>query len=111
MRVLVIEDDAILGAALQEFLNDQGYAVDWLQEGESALKELDAQVYDLLLLDLNLPGISGLDVLRQLRQQGNAIPVLILTARDGVDDPAHGGKVIDDENFYIFLYHLHSPNE
>ncbi|GHC37408.1 DNA-binding response regulator [Alcaligenes pakistanensis] len=90
MRVLVIEDDAILGAALQEFLNDQGYAVDWLQEGESALKELTAQVYDLLLLDLNLPGISGLDVLRQLRRQGNAIPVLILTARDGVDDRVGG---------------------
>ncbi|HRL21139.1 response regulator transcription factor [Alcaligenes sp. SDU_A2] len=90
MRVLVIEDDATLGAALQEYLSDQGYAVDWLQEGESALKELVAQVYDLLLLDLNLPGISGLDVLRRLRQQGNAVPVLILTARDGVDDRVLG---------------------
>ena len=90
MRVLVIEDDATLGAALQEFLSDQGYAVDWLQEGESALKELGAQVYDLLLLDLNLPGISGLDVLRHLRQQGNPIPVLILTARDGIEDRVSG---------------------
>ena len=90
MRVLVIEDDTTLGHALQEFLADQGYAVDWLTEGDRVLGALAGQPYDLLLLDLNLPGMSGLDVLRQLRQDGNQVPVLILTARDGIDDRVAG---------------------
>ncbi|KAG1077722.1 hypothetical protein G6F40_016987 [Rhizopus arrhizus] len=74
MRVLVIEDDTTLGHALQEFLADQGYAVDWLTEGDRVLGALAGQPYDLMLLDLNLPGMSGLDVLRQLRQDGNQVP-------------------------------------
>lgn len=90
MRLLVIEDDATLGHALQEFLVGQGYAVDWLLDGEPVLGAVTGQVYDLLLLDLNLPGISGLDVLRQLRAQGQQVPVLILTARDGVEDRVAG---------------------
>ena len=90
MRVLVIEDDTTLGHALQEFLADQGYVVDWLTEGDRVLGALAGQPYDLLLLDLNLPGMSGLDVLRQLRQDGNQVPVLILTARDGIDDRVAG---------------------
>lgn len=90
MRVLVIEDDTTLGHALQEFLSDQGYAVDWLSEGDRARDALDAQPYDLLLLDLNLPGKSGLDILRDLRQSGNQLAVLIVTARDGLDDRVAG---------------------
>lgn len=90
MRVLVIEDDATLGHALQEFLVGQGYAVDWLQDGEPVLGAVTGQAYDLLLLDLNLPSMSGLDVLRQLRTQGQQVPVLILTARDGVEDRVAG---------------------
>lgn len=90
MRVLVIEDDTTLGHALQEFLADQGYAVDWLTDGATVAGALAAQPYDLLLLDLNLPGMNGLDVLRQLRQDGNQVPVLILTARDGLDDRVAG---------------------
>lgn len=90
MRLLVIEDDATLGHALQEFLVNQGYAVDWLLDGEPVLGAVTGQTYDLLLLDLNLPGISGLDVLRQLRAQGQQVPVLILTARDGVEDRVAG---------------------
>src|SRR5690606_13279865 len=90
MRVLVIEDDTTLGHALQEFLADQGYAVDWLADGDKAPGALAGQPYDLLLLDLNLPGRSGLDILRQLRQDGNQIPVLIATARDGLDDRVAG---------------------
>ncbi|CAM5351918.1 response regulator transcription factor [Eoetvoesiella caeni] len=90
MRLLVIEDDATLGHALQEFLVGQGYAVDWLLDGEPVLGAVTGQVYDLLLLDLNLPGMSGLDVLRQLRAQGQQVPVLILTARDGVEDRVAG---------------------
>lgn len=90
MRVLVIEDDTTLGHALEEFLTDQGYAVDWLTDGDRVEGALSAQPYDLLLLDLNLPGKSGLDILRQLRQEGNQVPVLVLTARDGLDDRVAG---------------------
>jgi two-component system, OmpR family, response regulator len=90
MQVLVIEDDTTLGHALQEFLADQGYAVDWLTDGATVAGALAAQPYDLLLLDLNLPGMNGLDILRQLRQNGNQVPVLILTARDGLDDRVAG---------------------
>lgn len=90
MRILVIEDDATLGNALQEFLTRQGYAVDWLQEGGQVVGTLIGRPYDLLLLDLNLPGKSGLDILRELRAGGETLPVLILTARDSVDDRVAG---------------------
>lgn len=90
MRVLVIEDDATLGAALQEFLASQGYAVDWLKDGEHVPGAVSAQSYDLLLLDLNLPGMSGLDVLRTLRRDGEQVPVLVLTARDSLEDRVAG---------------------
>lgn len=90
MRILVIEDDPTLGNALREFLGQQGYAVDWLQEGDSVVETLVGQHYDLLLLDLNLPGKSGLEVLRELRSAGQTMPVLILTARDSVEDRVAG---------------------
>ncbi|SOE48940.1 response regulator protein [plant metagenome] len=90
MRVLVIEDDTTLGHALQEFLSDQGYAVDWLTDGEPALSALAGESYELVVLDLNLPAMSGLDILRRLRGEGNSIPVLILTARDGLEDRVAG---------------------
>lgn len=90
MRILVIEDDATLGNALQEFLTRQGYAVDWLQEGGPVVETIVGQHYDLLLLDLNLPGKSGLEILRELRAASETLPVLILTARDGVDDRVAG---------------------
>lgn len=90
MRVLVIEDDTTLGHALQEFLVEQGYAVDWLQDGAQVCGAVTGQSYDLLLLDLNLPGQSGLDILRQLRADNQQVPVLILTARDGVEDRVAG---------------------
>jgi two-component system OmpR family response regulator len=90
MRVLVIEDDTTLGHALQEFLVEQGYAVDWLADGDQALGAIAGQSYDLLLLDLNLPGQSGLEILRKLRAGNEQVPVLILTARDGVEDRVAG---------------------
>ncbi len=90
MRVLAIEDDIILGRALQDFLVEQGYAVDWLQSGEQAPAAISSQAYDVVLLDLNLPGIDGLEVLRRLRAQGQDVPVLILTARDNLDDRVAG---------------------
>ncbi|NYT59575.1 response regulator transcription factor [Alcaligenaceae bacterium] len=90
MRVLVIEDDTTLGHALQEFLIEQGYAVDWLADGDQVVGAVAGQSYDLLLLDLNLPGQSGLEILTRLRAAGEQVPVLILTARDGVEDRVAG---------------------
>jgi two-component system OmpR family response regulator len=90
MRVLVIEDDTTLGHALQEFLSSQGYAVDWLKEGDRVEGAVAGQAYDLLLLDLNLPGMGGLEVLQHLRGSGYQGQVLILTARDGLDDRVAG---------------------
>ena len=90
MRVLVIEDDATLGRALQEFLTDQGYATDWLADGQRGLYAVSNHTYDLMVLDLNLPVMDGLQLLKTIRQQGHAIPVLVLTARDGLQDRVAG---------------------
>jgi two-component system OmpR family response regulator len=90
MTVLVIEDDATLGRALQEFLSNHAYATDWLADGERALSALNNYAYDLIVLDLNLPGIDGLEVLRTLRSGGSLVPVLILTARDDLADRVAG---------------------
>ncbi|MEY3630228.1 MAG: hypothetical protein RLY91_1994 [Pseudomonadota bacterium] len=90
MKVLVIEDDATLGRALQEFLSNHDYATDWLADGERALSALNNYAYDLIVLDLNLPGIDGLEVLRTLRAGGSLVPVLILTARDDLADRVAG---------------------
>src|SRR5690606_8207631 len=90
MRILVIEDDSTLGNALQEFLTQQGYAVDWLQDGGQAVETVMGQHYDLLLLAPSLPGKGGLDMLRELRAASETLPVVLLTARDGVDDRVAG---------------------
>ncbi|MDO5653406.1 MAG: response regulator transcription factor [Brachymonas sp.] len=90
MRILLVEDDAMIGAAMQAALKDASYAVDWVKHGQAALAALAAQHYDMLLLDLGLPGKDGMEVLRTVRNQRNAIPVLIITARDGVEDRIRG---------------------
>lgn len=90
MRLLLIEDDASLGPALQDFLSSQGHAVDLIQHGNDVSSAVDAACYDLLLLDLNLPGLSGLEILSQLRKSGNQVPVIILTARDDLEDRVAG---------------------
>jgi len=90
MRILVAEDDATLGRALQEFLSSQGYAVDWKEFGHEATKAIAMHHYDLLLLDLNLPDVDGLELLKQLRSHQHAMPVLLLTARDGLSDRVAG---------------------
>ena len=90
MRVLLIEDDPMIGAAAQAALKDASCAADWVKNGQMGLSTLAAQHYDLVLLDLGLPGKDGLAVLRSLRAQGNPVPVLIITARDGVDDRISG---------------------
>ena len=90
MRVLLAEDDAMIGAAVRDRLRGQGFAVDWVQDGRAADTALAAEPYDLLLLDLGLPGRDGLDVLKGLRARSSTLPVVILTARDAVNDRVAG---------------------
>lgn len=90
MRILLVEDDPLLGDGVRAGVAQEGYAVDWVQDGKSALAALEAERYDLVLLDLGLPRMSGLDVLAALRSRGNGVPVLILTARDRVADRVAG---------------------
>lgn len=90
MRVLLVEDDAMIGDAITAALKDAAYAVDWLRNGQTALQTLQYQHYDVVLLDLGLPGKDGLDVLNSLRRQHHPVPLLIITARDGVDDRIGG---------------------
>lgn len=90
MRILVIEDDRLLGDALQAGLTQRGFAVDWVQDGVQGDAALKAEPYAAVVLDLGLPGLSGLELLRRARAAGNAVPVLILTARDAIDDRVQG---------------------
>ena len=90
MRLLLIEDDAMIGDSLQKALRKSGYAVDWVQDGEDALLSLESTEYALMILDLGLPGKDGLSILLALRKKENPIPVLILTARDAVSDKVQG---------------------
>ena len=100
MRVLLVEDDPMIGAAVQAALKDASYAIDWVQDGISALATLQAQHYDLVLLDLGLPGKDGLDVLTRTRAANNPVPVLIITARDPLEDRVRGLDGGADE--YLF---------
>ena len=83
MRLLLVEDDPMIGESIEEGLRSESYAVDWVRDGRAADLALAAFTYDLLLLDLGLPGKQGMDVLRTLRVAGADLPVLIITARDG----------------------------
>jgi two-component system, OmpR family, response regulator len=90
MRVLLVEDDQMIAQGLQTALHQDGYTVDWMRDGNSAAAALRDEHFDLVLLDLGLPGRDGLTVLRDLRQRGDATPVLILTARDELRDRVAG---------------------
>jgi two-component system, OmpR family, response regulator len=90
MRVLLIEDDRMIGAAMQQALKDAAYAVDWVTDGVNALHAAENEAYELALLDLGLPKADGREVLRRLRALGRRLPVIIVTARDGVDDRIDG---------------------
>ena len=90
MRVLLIEDDRMIGAAVQQALRDAAYAVDWVTDGETAIHVAESEAYELALLDLGLPKADGRDVLRRLRVLGRRLPVIIVTARDSVDDRIDG---------------------
>ena len=90
MRVLLVEDDPMLGDALRRSLKLEGIITDWVRDSEEADLALATATYSLLLLDLGLPGKGGLDFLAELREQANPVPVIILTARDGVQDRIRG---------------------
>jgi two-component system OmpR family response regulator len=90
MRVLLVEDDPMIGKAIQGALKDASYAADWVKDGQTALTTLDCQHYDLVLLDQGLPGKDGLEVLANIRAKDNPVPLLIITARDGLDDRLRG---------------------
>lgn len=90
MRVLLVEDDAMIGETLEASLQQERYAVDWVQDGHSASLALEHDWYDLILLDLGLPRKQGLEVLTQYRKQQGQAAVLILTARDAPADRVKG---------------------
>lgn len=90
MRLLVVEDDALLGQGIEAGLKQAGFTVDRAVDGRAAALALDAVDYELLVLDLGLPRMSGLDLLNSLRSKGRDIPVLILTARDTLQDRVGG---------------------
>lgn len=90
MRILLVEDDPQLGDGLSVGLRQAGFAVDWVRDGQSADHALASESFDLLVLDLGLPRLSGMEVLRQTRRRGQQLPVLILTARDATGDKIAG---------------------
>ena len=90
MRLLLVEDDTMIGESVLDLLRAEHYAVDWVKDGETAETALRTQTYDLVLLDLGLPRRYGLTVLRSLRARNQRIPVLIATARDGVQQRIEG---------------------
>lgn len=90
MRILLVEDDRMIGQAVSVALKDAAYAVDWVTDGAAANGVLELGEHQAVLLDLGLPKRDGLDVLRRLRQCGNAVPVIVITARDGVEDRIKG---------------------
>ncbi len=90
MRLLLVEDDPLLGDGLRVGLRQAGYAVDWVEDGQTAKFSLQSENYDLAVLDLGLPKIPGLEVLKWLRARAMMLPVLVLTARDTIPDRVTG---------------------
>ena len=90
MRILLAEDDGVLADGLTRSLRQSGYAIDCVRNGQEADTALSTQEFDLLILDLGLPKLSGLEVLRRLRSRGSLLPVLILTAADSIEQRVNG---------------------
>ena len=90
MRLLLVEDDDMIGSALQRGLQQEGHAVDWMRDTAQARAALEAADYDLILLDLGLPGQDGFSLLASLRRDRQTVPVIIATARDAVTDRVRG---------------------
>ncbi len=90
MRILLVEDDELIGQAILQALHDVAFAVDWVQDGDTALAAIKMADYELILLDLGLPRKNGFDVLNVLRSNHNTVPVIIITARDAIEDRIKG---------------------
>src|SRR5678816_4010508 len=90
MRLLLVEDDSLLGAGLEAGLGQAGFEIDWVRDGVAALHAADAGVYAAVILDLGLPRLAGFEVLQRLRERRLRVPVLILTARDAIEDRVRG---------------------
>ena len=90
MRLLLVEDDPALGEGIRAELKPEGYTVDWLQDGLSAVHAIEQESFDLVILDLGLPRLDGLQVLKRVRSGKHQLPVLVLTARDATDDRIAG---------------------
>ena len=90
MRILLVEDDLMIGDSVRSALRHEGFAVDWVRDGRAAQSTLATERFDLVLLDLGLPHIDGLDVLRDMRARQDATPVIIVTARDEVSSRVAG---------------------
>lgn len=97
MRILLAEDDPLLGDGLRAGLHQHGFEVDWVRDGAAAARELGAEPYAAMVLDVGLPRKDGLQVLVEARAAGNAVPVLVLTARDAVPDRVRGLDVGADD--------------
>lgn len=90
MRILLVEDDRMIGDAIRALLTQQGDVVDWVRDGPGADAALGNEHFDIVLLDLGLPGKDGIDVVRNLRRRKSRIPVIIITARDAIEDRIKG---------------------
>ena len=90
MRLLLVEDDELLGDAVKAGLTQFGFIVDWLKDGEAARAAVKSESFELIILDLGLPKLSGLGFLQSLRNDGNTTPVIILPARDSIEDKVKG---------------------
>lgn len=90
MRILLVEDDPLLGEGVCAGLRREENAIDWIKNGETALSALKETQYDCVILDIGLPKMSGLEVLREMRESNDATPVLILTAQDDISDRVKG---------------------
>ena len=90
MRILLVEDDRMIGESIRSALRQDGSAVDWVRDGRSADSTLATEEFDLVLLDLGLPQRDGLEVLRAMRSRHDQTPVIVMTARDGLADRVAG---------------------
>ncbi len=90
MRILLVEDDHLLGDSIKEVLNSDGYATDWLKDGSFAVSALHSESYDLLILDNRLPGKTGVEILKEIRDDSIQIPALMLTACSSLNDKVIG---------------------
>ena len=90
MRILIVEDDPLLGDAFRVGLRQAGFETDWVRDGVAAAHALKTEPYGAVVLDLGLPRLEGLELMRRLRAAGNKVPVVIVTARDAVEDRVQG---------------------